>query len=192
MKTAKIALGIFLGFSVLSCAKPKTGSLSATLTGKNSYLIDASAQSCVNKMLVDKDPANTSTTMDISSLYFTYSGLTLSWASTENTAYIVSLKFEFPEKTGVQTCTIAGEELLAVFYDATTNTDWDGTIAKAADVNVPTTRASLCAIHCGGITVASKSAFSTMGTLTIKGFERTPAGEEIPIKTTASVKLMYE
>lgn len=193
MKTAKIAFSIFLGLSVLSCGKAKKGQLSASLTGKNSYLIESSTQSCVNKMLVDKDPANTSVTQDISSLYYTYSGLTLSWANTESTAYIFSLTLEFPEKTGVQSCTIAGDELLAIFYDASTNTDWDGTIAKATDINTPTTRTSLCAIHCGGRNVADpKGTFSTMGTLTIKGFERTAAGEEIPIRTTTSVKLMYE
>jgi hypothetical protein len=193
MKMAKITFYIFLSLSVLTCSKAEKSDLTLDMVNESSYLIPTDGQSCLNKMAVDLDPAETEMTYDVSSRYFSYNGATLSWANTENTAYIVGMKFEFTGKNLEFSCMVAGEELLAVFYDKDTNTQWDGSIAQADNAETPRTKTSLCTIRCGGVTIPDgASPFSVRGKVTLIGFERTPSGEEKPLKTSSYVKLIYE
>jgi hypothetical protein len=193
MKMMKAIVGIFLGLSILSCSKGEDSELKVAIVGKTAYLIDAPGQSCTNVRDVDLNPSDVTPTADVSSLYFSYNGATVSWINTENTAYIVAMKIEFTGGNLEFACTIAGDELTSIFYDTATNTPWDGTLAKAANALAPTEKVSKCPIRCGGVTVTNKSrTFTTTGKITLIGFERNPAGEEFPLKSSASVKLIYE
>jgi hypothetical protein len=193
MKMMKVIFGIFLGLSILSCSKSEDTELKIAIVGKNAFLIDAPGQSCTNVRDVDLNPSDVTPTADVASLYFSYSGATISWTNVENTAYIVAMKIEFTGANLAFSCTIAGDELTSVFYDPATNTAWDGSLAKADNALAPREKVSKCPIRCGGVTVTNKSrAFTTTGKVTLIGFERNPAGEEFPLKTSASVKLLYE
>jgi hypothetical protein len=193
MKMMKVLFGIFLGLSILSCSKGEDSELKVAIVGKTAYLIDAPGQSCTNVRDVDLNPSDVAPSADVSSLYFSYNGATLSWINTENTAYVVAMKVEFTGSNLEFACTIAGDELTSIFYDPATNTAWDGTLAKAANALAPTEKVSKCPIRCGGVSVTNKSrAFTTAGKITLIGFERNAAGEEFPLKTSASVKLIFE
>lgn len=193
MKIGKGLLLILSSLSVLTCSKAEKSDLTLNMINESTYLISASGQSCLNKMAVDLDPSENEMTYDVSGQYFSYNGATLSWANTQNTAYVVAIKFEFTGKNLEYACTIAGEELLAVFYDKDSNAQWDGSIAKADSATTPREQPALCTIRCGGVTIPDgTNPFTVRGKVTVIGYERTPSGEEKPLKTTTSVKLIYE
>ncbi|WP_413288688.1 hypothetical protein [Bdellovibrio sp. HCB337] len=193
MKMMKIVFSIFLGLAILSCSKKDDSQLSVSVVGETSYIIPAPAQSCVNKRAVDLD-STTAATSDISERSFKYNTPTLSWENTANTAYIVALKIEFKGANLDYTCTIAGDELLAIFYNPVTNTDWDGTLGPASSASSPTTLTSpACNIVCGEVSVANEDQpFTASGKMTVIGFERSPTGDEKPIKATSTVKVNFE
>ncbi|HEY8272896.1 MAG TPA: hypothetical protein VIG33_18525 [Pseudobdellovibrionaceae bacterium] len=195
MKITKVFIYIGLGLSLLSCGKAKESELIVEITGNNAYLINASAQSCSNKVAVALSPATASPASDISPHYYTYQGATLSWKNTTDTAYIIQAKIEFNNNSNVtKPCTIAGDELLSMFFDFDNNQAWDGSLAPATSVSVPRTKNSTCKIRCGGVPIADENkSFSAIGTMTWTGFQRNPdTGEEKPIKATTSVKLTYQ
>lgn len=178
----------------LSCSKSEDGDLTLTMTGSTSYLIPADAQSCTNVVAIAKNAATERAT-EVTSLYFNYQGASLSWKNLTDTAYIVSMDFEFTGSNFNNSCSISGDELLALFYDFGTKSDWDGTLAPATSAAAPTVRpsGSLCRIRCGGFSVTdTKKSFTVSGTVTVRGFQRSPSGDETPFKAKSSVKLLYQ
>lgn len=188
-----IAISLML-LSALSCSKSQDSDLVVTPTGTTSYLINASAQSCANIVAVSKSSQAT-VTQDVTGYYFNYQGATLAWKNLTDTAYIISIDFEFASGAFAYTCSISGDELTALFYDFAAKTDWDGTLAHATDAATPTLKStgSLCRIRCGGATVPDpKKTFTASGTMTVKGFQRSPSGDETPFKAKSQLRLLYQ
>ncbi|MBS1971192.1 MAG: hypothetical protein JSU04_12865 [Bdellovibrionales bacterium] len=188
-----IAISCML-LSALSCSKAQDSDLVVTPTGTTSYLINASAQSCTNIVAVSKNP-QTTVTQDITGYYFNYQGATLAWKNLTDTAYVVSIDFEFASGAFAYNCSISGDELLALFYNFTDGTSWDGSLAPASNATTPTLRqtASLCRIRCGGAAVPDpKKTFTASGTMTVKGFQKSPNGDETPFKAKTQLRLLYQ
>lgn len=194
MKMMNTLFSIFLGLSILSCSKADDSKLGVSIIGESAYLIQSTAQTCTNKLGVYLDSANTAVSSTVASRYFSYSGATFSWANTSNTAHIVFMKIEYSSTNLSYSCTISGEELLAIFYDYDNNQAWDGTLTPASAESAPTTISSQCPIRCGGVSVVDENKlFTTSGKITLVGFERNPTtGEEIPLKASTTVKLIYQ
>lgn len=194
MKPLKLLMASLILLSALSCSKAEEGDLTISPIGATSYLINASAQSCTNVVAVYKNSTVARTT-DVAPYYFNYQGLSMSWKNLTDTAYIVSLDFEFTSNSFNYTCSISGDELNALFYDFSGKVDWDGSLAPAASATSPTTKdsGSLCRIRCGGASVTDpKKPFTVTGTMTMKGFQRSPTGDEKPFKAKSSMKLIYQ
>ncbi|MGZ3805867.1 MAG: hypothetical protein ACXVB4_16750 [Pseudobdellovibrionaceae bacterium] len=193
MKIINLFIGTFLAVSIFGCGAGKESDLGIQVVGNTAYLINATAQSCANKVEVALSPSTAAPTSSVSAYYYSYQGATLSWKNTTDTAYIVEMKIEFTSANVTNTCTISGDELLGVFFNFTTNTKWNGTISPAPSAEAPTLLSSNCQIRCGGLRVADeKKTFTTVGTMTWIGFQRSPTtGEEKPIKATTTVKLTY-
>lgn len=188
MKSFKILTGTLLVFSILSCGSNKDGDLVVEPIGSTAFLIGAAAQSCSNIVAIDKKP-ETDATMDVAASHFSFQGMTLKWNNTEDTAYILAIDFEFNASALSFKCTVSPDEVLATFYDfaALSNKAWDGSLAPGAS------RTAGCRIKCGGISVDSgASPFVATGTMTVRGFQRAPNGDEKPIKASAPVRLYYQ
>jgi hypothetical protein len=199
MKNMKLFIGILLGLASFSCGKEQESDLAIELTGSNAYLINATAQSCTNKVAVYLTPSTTSPSSEVAAHYYSFEGATLSWKNTTDTVHIVEMKIEFTNANVTNTCSIAGDELLSIFYDFSVvgpGAAWDGSLVHATlagDVVTPTMRPSQCKIRCGGVSVVNENkAFIATGTMTLSGFQRSPSGEEKPVKTKTSVKLTYQ
>ncbi len=180
--------------SALSCSKAQEGDLVVTPMGTSSYLINSTAQSCANIVAISKNP-QTAVQQDITGYYFGYQGATLGWKNVTDTAYVISIDFEFVSSAFNYTCSISGDELLALFYDFNSKAGWDGSLVPASSATTPTLKqtASLCRIRCGGATVPDPDKnFTAVGTMTVKGFQKSPGGDEKPFKTKTDVRLLYQ
>lgn len=175
---------VFLFASLLISSMAFASSdLTVGLVQQNAYLIDSSAQSCANKMATRLD-ASTPVAYDIQASHFTFGGLNLKWNHPFNTAYIVAIKIDFKDANVNYSCTIAAEELEGVFFDYNNLISWDGTIAPQ------TTLRSQCPLRCGSVTVQdSTKNFTSDGTMTLMGFQKTLSGDESLLKVSAPVKL---
>lgn len=194
MNTLRFIAISFMLLSSLSCSKSQDSDLVVTPTGTTSYLINSTAQSCANIVAVSKSP-QTAVTQDITGYYFNYQGATLAWKNLTDTAYIVSIDFDFASGAFAYSCSISGDELLALFYNFANGTAWDGTLAPASSATTPTLKptASLCRIRCGGATVPDpKKTFTASGTMTVKGFQKSPNGDETPFKAKSQLRLLYQ
>lgn len=194
MKASKILFMMVLGGSLLSCGKAKKSDIEIDIVGSNHYLINAAAQSCTNKMAVAISPGSATPTQDISAHYFTMEAANISWKNTSDTAHIIQMKIDFNDHAILTIpCNISGDELLGVFYDYGNGAAWDGTIAAAADAATPRVLSSQCKLRCGSIIVPDDTKpFTAVGTLTLSGFQRSADGEDKPIKTTTTVRVLYE
>lgn len=196
MKNVKLFIGILLGLASFSCGKEQESDLAIGLTGSNAYLINATAQSCTNKVAVYLSPSTTSPSSEVAAHYYSFEGATLSWKNTTDTVHIVEMKIEFSNANVTNTCSIAGDELLSIFYDFSVvgaGAAWDGTLPPASSLTAPSARPSQCKIRCGGVSVVNENkAFIVTGTMTLSGFQRSPSGEEKPVKSKTSVKLTYQ
>lgn len=167
--------------------------LTATLPGETSYLIDASAQSCNNKVSALLNPATVAPTNDVRPLYFSYPGMTISWANTKDMVSISKIDIKFRDLDIDYQCTIAGEELASLFFDATNKTSWDGNLPPAKTAKTPSTVTSVpfCRITCGGVNLADKEkSFTSTGTVTVKGIQRSTKGDESPVEYESQVDLI--
>ncbi|MBS1969638.1 MAG: hypothetical protein JSU04_05000 [Bdellovibrionales bacterium] len=183
----------FLGVAILLAATSVFASdLSIKMTGSTSYLINASAQSCTNIVDVYQNPS-AQRVLDIAAYYMNYQGATLEWNNKTDTAIISRMDLDFPA-LGYR-CTIASEELQALFFDFTNKASWDGTLGPASYSNLATVRetGSLCRIRCGSVTVSNpKDSFTTSGEITVYGMQRSSGGQETPISAKAPLNLIYQ
>lgn len=178
---------------LLAAGSAFAGDLNFSMPRKSTYLINASAQSCKNVVDVSKNPA-TPVTSDIQGSYMSFIGGTLSWASTTDSVEIVSMDIMFDTPDFKYNCSIAGDELQALFYDFNSMTDWNHTILPAAADTLPRTidTASLCRIRCGGASVPFGKAFEAEGTLRVMGIRLSPTSGESLVDTSVPVKVFHQ
>lgn len=162
------------------------GDLSINMAGSTSYLINASAQSCASVVDRVKDPSAPAY-MPVNPYYMNFQGLTLEWSNPWDTALISHMDIDFPS-LGYR-CTIAGNELQALFFDFTNRVDWDGTLSPSSTKST----GSLCRIRCGSVPVPDpKSTFDTTGTITVYGIQKSKYNPESTIKASAPLRLIYQ
>ncbi|WP_413291059.1 hypothetical protein [Bdellovibrio sp. HCB337] len=157
--------------------------LTMGLRQQNAYLVDASAQSCANKMATRLD-SSTPISYDVSASHFGFSGLDLQWNHPTDTAHIVAIKINFSDANVNYSCTIAAEELDGIFFNYTGLISWNGAMAPQTSIS------SQCPLRCGYVLLKDHSKnFTSDGTMTLMGFQRSPTGDETPLKASAPVKL---
>lgn len=169
------------------------GDLNFSMPRKSTYLINASAQSCKNLVDVSKNPAM-QPSYDIAGSYISFVGGDLSWASTTDSVDIVAMEIMFDTPDLKYNCSIAGDELQSLFYNFTTKTDWNSTLAPATSATTPTTigSAEFCRIRCGGIAVAADKSFEAEGTLRVMGIRHSPTSGESLVDASVPVKVYHQ
>jgi hypothetical protein len=171
---------------LLSCSPAAESDLKITMPGAETYVLPKDKTSC-----------SSTTQGDIKSQSFEYSTITLNWANTTDSVTIVAAKIDFKSPVlanGSYTCAFTSEELGMVFSQDKV-TPWNGTLyppPATGGSGLPAIT-NTCAVKCGGLPtdMVVPTGTTAMGTVTVIGIQRSPSGEEKPVKGTATVKLHF-
>lgn len=197
MKYWKVLLVSLFALALPNCSQQESA-LSATVSPSRTYVINATAKSCMTTRTQDQTNPSPN---DIGAAFFQLQYLTVSWPDPTKTLIVatVRLKFTGPQFSGGSyTCEFAGDNLLALndtwyskgeaavggpeipSYKAPTDAAQRYTPAASVSIN--------CPIICGGID-ASK-AFQASGTVDVIGFSRDPStGELTPERTSGFLSI---
>ena len=196
MRHWKVLLLALVAVTLPNCSQ-EASQLSATVSPSRTYVINASAESCITKET--EDPTNPSPN-DVGAAFFQVQYLTIAWPNVQKTLIVASirLKFQGPQFSGgAYVCEFAGDNLLAL-----NDTWWNkGEAAvggpEIASYKAPTDTAQrytpaqsismTCPIVCGGL--SASTAFQASGTVDIIGFSRDTTGELTPERTTGFISI---
>lgn len=198
MKHWKVLIVSMAAMVLLPNCSQTESALEATLSPSRTYVINATAKSCITKKT--EDPTNPSPN-DVGAAFFQLQYLTVSWPDTTKTLIVASIRLKFQGpffSGGSYTCEFAGDNLLALndtWYSKGEAAVGGPEIASykaptdAAQRYTPATSVSItCPIICGGID-ATKG-FQAAGTVDIIGFSRNAStGELVPERTTGFLSI---
>ncbi len=192
MKDWKVLVVTLATMFLANCSQEES-TLQASVSPSRTYVISATAKSCITKKTEDKASPSPN---DVAASFFQLQYLTVSWPEVTKTLIVASIRLKFQGTQfsgGKYSCEFAGDNLLAL-----NSTWWDKGEAAVGGPEIPSysnpndallrytpaTSVTIdCPIVCGGID-ASK-AFQASGTVEIIGFSRNPTnGELLPERTT--------
>lgn len=184
MRSLHLAGAAILALAIgTSCSKGEESELKIIFPGATTYAVPGVGTSC-----------SSAQAGDLTEDHFSYRNLTLTWGNATDSVYVLAIKLEFkhPSLTsGVYSCFITGDELGAVF--ASGLSPWDGSLypAKGA-VAGKLSISNSCSLSCGGVKyTAGISTTTAVGNVTVIGIQRSPEGDEKPVKGTGQVKLNF-
>ncbi|CAE78813.1 hypothetical protein AB1A81_03985 [Bdellovibrio bacteriovorus] len=196
MRHWKVLMLALVAVALPNCAQ-EAGQLSTSGSPSRTYVINASAKSCITKRT--EDSSNPSPN-DVGAAFFQVQYLNVSWPNTQKTLIVASIRLKFQGgqfSGGNYVCEFAGDNLLAL-----NDTWWSkGEAAvggpEIASYKAPTDAAQrytpaqtvpiTCPIVCGGL--SASTAFQASGVIDIIGFSRDTNGELTPERTTGFISI---
>lgn len=206
MKAVALRL-LILGLVVsaaTSCSTSKTGDLSLTFGGTQTFLIPASASSCTAIGAYDQAlTSGTSLATDISAKFFQVSRPQLHWKNTSQDLFVSYISIKFSDADiAPQECTIAGVDLQWLFATGTgaKAAQWSTELARAGSPLAPTGSTSGESVlsvfpdcnflKCGGFTVTPNAQKSFVGQVKVVGYSQDSAGNDTPVSYETSITVV--
>lgn len=150
------------------------------------FLIPTTTASCVARYNAAITSPPVAPSADITSKYFTIRQPQLYWYDKTRSMMIATITVTVTSDklaTNPYVCTVAGDELSAMFstFSAGTHSAWSGTLTPGSSVN---TSASICdGIVCGGIALATGvTSFAATATVEVQGIMTDTDGSQQPVK----------
>jgi hypothetical protein len=180
--TLLLSFAAFMLFGTLSCGSGEQF-LDISFTGRQAFLIPSGTRSCYG---IEQG----NDFLDVTEKHFSVRNMEFIWAHPDNvlTVAAIQLKFENPNLSGAEySCTIAGDELLALVDSST----WNGEIDPSGSSSAQTIQETFCNIKCGGVTTEETN-FTANGTIEIIGYMTNAEDEDFPIRFRTGFSLVNQ